>query len=46
MLAISMITNMAAGITGNALSDEEVKQMANERGQLFRTLIRQVIALM
>lgn len=46
VLAISMITNMAAGITGNALSDEEVKQMANERGQLFRTLIRQVIALM
>lgn len=46
VLAISMITNMAAGITGNALSDEEVKQMANERGQLFRTLIRQIIALM
>lgn len=46
VLAISMITNMAAGITGNALSDEEVKQMANERGQLFRTLIRQIITLL
>lgn len=46
VLAISMITNMAAGITGNALSDEEVKQMANKRGQRFRAFIRQVIAQM
>lgn len=46
VLAISMITNMAAGITGNSLSDEEVKQMANARGQLFRTLIRQIISMM
>ena len=46
VLAISMITNMAAGITGNALSDDEVKQMANVRGQLFRTLIRQIISIM
>lgn len=46
VLGISMITNMAAGITGNALSDEEVKQMANERGQTFRVLMRKVIALL
>ena len=46
VLAISMITYMAAGITGNALSDDEVKQMANVRGQLFRTLIRQIISIM
>lgn len=46
VLGISMITNMAAGITGDALSDEEVKQMANARGQTFRALIRKLIAIL
>lgn len=43
VLGISMITNLAAGMTGDALSDEEVKQMADVRGQAFRTLMQQIV---
>lgn len=46
VLAISMITNMAAGITGKALSDEEVKQMAAEGGEKFQTLMRKIVELL
>lgn len=43
VLALSMITNLAAGVTGQALSDEEVKQMAASRGDAFRTLVCEII---
>lgn len=46
VLAVSMITNMAAGVTGQALSDEEVKEMAAERGERFQTLMRKIVALL
>ena len=45
-LAVSMITNMAAGVTGQALSDDEVKEMAAERGQAFRLLMRKVVEML
>ena len=43
VLAISMITNLAAGITGQALSDEEVKEMAQKRGEVFRMLMKEIV---
>lgn len=46
VLAVSMITNMAAGVTGNALSDEEVKEMAAKGGEQFQTLMREIVALL
>ena len=46
VLAVSMITNMAAGVTGNALSDEEVKEMAAKGGECFQTLMREIVALL
>lgn len=46
VLAVSMITNMAAGVTGNALSDEEVKEMAAKGGERFQTLMREIVALL
>lgn len=46
ILAVSMITNMAAGVTGQALSDAEVKEMANKRGQIFATWMKKIIEIL
>ena len=43
VLAISMITNMAAGVQMQALSGAEVNATAEERSQDFRKLVREII---
>ncbi len=44
VLGISCVTNMAAGITGAALTEEEVCDTAAAAGERFRELVSQVIA--
>ena len=39
LLGISVITNMAAGITGEAVSGEEVNEMAEQSAPHFSSLI-------
>ena len=41
---ISLVTNMAAGISQNKLSHEEVKQAADAAGQKFGDLLEKVFA--
>ena len=43
VVAISMITNMAAGVLMQPLSGEEVNEIAERRSQDFRKLARAVI---
>jgi purine-nucleoside phosphorylase len=42
--AISMITNLGAGMTGRALSHEETKREAAKGADQFRALVRAVVA--
>lgn len=44
ILAISMITNMAAGITKEKLSEQEVVDTANRNGKALQSLIGSIIA--
>lgn len=46
VLAISMITNMAAGVVMQPLSGEEVNAIAEKRSQDFRMLAREIIKTM
>lgn len=46
VVGISCITNMAAGITGKALSHEEVNETAGRVNEEFRRLIKELIANM
>ena len=43
VLAISMITNMAAGVQMTPLSGKEVNRIAEQRGQDLRRLIREIM---
>ena len=43
-LGLSLLTNMAAGISGEKLSGEEVNQTAEESSERFSALVRKVIA--
>lgn len=45
VLAVSMITNLAAGVTGSPLSDEEVKEIAGKRGGDLRRLVRKIVEM-
>ena len=42
-LGLSLLTNMAAGISGEKLSGEEVNQTAEESSEKFSALVRKVI---
>ncbi len=46
VVGISCITNMAAGITGKALSHEEVSAVANRVNGEFKALIKKLVTLM
>lgn len=46
VLAISMITNMAAGVLDRPLSGAEVNETAERRGEDLRKLIRQVLKML
>ncbi len=46
VLALSLITNMAAGMTGKRLSGEEVIEIANHRGPVFQDLVAGIVAAM
>ncbi len=46
VVGISCITNMAAGITGKALSHEEVSEVANRVNGQFKSLIKRLVQLM
>lgn len=46
ILGISCITNLAAGMSGNALCHEEVQEIANKVGGEFRALIKAIIQKM
>ena len=43
VLAISMITNMAAGVLMQPLSGEEVNEIADRKGQDLRRLVRGIM---
>ena len=43
VLGVSLITNMAAGMAGKRLSGDEVIEIANQRGPVFRDFIRTVV---
>ena len=45
-IAISCITNMAAGMTGEELSHKEVQETADRVKDQFKELIRQLAAKM
>jgi len=44
VLALSMITNLAAGMTGRPLSHDETKSEAARGAERFSALIRAVVA--
>lgn len=46
VLGLSMITNMAAGITGEKLSHREVIATTESAQEEFKTLVREILALM
>lgn len=46
VLAVSMITNMAAGMLPQPLSGAEVNETADRHGEALRTLIRRVLELL
>lgn len=43
VLGVSLITNMAAGMAGKRLSGDEVIEIANRRGPVFREFIRTLV---
>ncbi len=43
VIGLSMITNMAAGITGNALSHEEVIETTNKAKEKFKSVVRELV---
>jgi purine-nucleoside phosphorylase len=43
VLGLTMVTNMAAGITGAPLSHEEVVAASDEGAQRFQTLVRGIL---
>ncbi|MGM0442311.1 MAG: purine-nucleoside phosphorylase [Elusimicrobiota bacterium] len=43
VVGLSMITNMAAGITGNALSHEEVIETTNKAKEKFKKVVRELV---
>ena len=44
VLAMSLITNMAAGIEKKKLSGDEVIEIANQRAQVLQNLVSGIIA--
>jgi purine-nucleoside phosphorylase len=44
VLAFSLITNMAAGVTGDKLTDEEVIEIGNRQGHILRALVAEIVA--
>lgn len=46
VLGLTMVTNMAAGITGAPLSHEEVMTASDEGAQRFQTLVRGILAVL
>lgn len=44
VVALSLITNMAAGMTGQRLSGDEVIAIANRRGPVFQQLVADLVA--
>ena len=44
VLAFSLITNMAAGVTGEKLSEEEVIEIGNRQGHVLRALVAEIVA--
>ena len=44
VLAFSLITNMAAGVTGDKLSEEEVIEIGNRQGHILRALVAEIVA--
>jgi purine-nucleoside phosphorylase len=43
VLGLSMVTNMAAGITGNPLSHEEVIETSVKAADRFKSLVREIV---
>jgi purine-nucleoside phosphorylase len=46
VLAFSLITNMAAGVLDQPLSEEEVIEAGNRKGAMLRTLIAEILAVL
>ncbi len=46
LIGISCITNMAAGITGEELTHEEVQKTADRVKEQFKQLIREIVSRM
>ena len=44
VLAFSLITNMAAGVTGELLSEEEVIEIGSRQGHVLRSLVTEIVA--
>ena len=44
VLAFSLITNLAAGVTGDKLSEEEVIEIGNRQGHILRALVAEIVA--
>jgi len=44
VLGLSLITNMAAGMAGKRLSGDEVIEIANQRGPVFCSLVKNIAA--
>ena len=44
VLAFSLITNMAAGVTGDKLTEEEVIEIGNRQGHVLRALVAEIVA--
>ena len=44
VLAFSLITNMAAGVTGEKLTEEEVIEIGNRQGHVLRALVAEIVA--
>lgn len=46
VLALSLITNMAAGMAGKRLSGEEVIEIADRRGPVFQKLVKGIVEVL
>ena len=46
VLGLTMVTNMAAGLTGAPLSHEEVMIASDEGAQRFQALVRGILAIL
>ena len=44
VLAFSLITNMAAGVTGEKLTEEEVIEIGGRQGHVLRALVTEIVA--